>query len=888
MDIRVQATKQSEASLESFGSYSAQISTPSTVGQSLTNVGKTLNSIKQKKQKESDLLTSDRLFSDWSADFTIAVNKLKSKDINEVKQGQEEAAALDPDSLDFEAYGSSKNLAPLYDENSFAKYKNRARQLWEVENALAGSREADRHRATGIKNNVNAYSQTFSDNLDMSRGYDTDLLKSQIDYFSSERFQATVEAGGEGLASSIYQGHTEPLIAALKHQLNSAMTPQEYEDALEVLEYANESIPAEMYKDELTDTLGATVRAAEKRVNDPNSIAGLLKVQANDISNKAASLVDVNSVVGMSHSAEDLLGQLDATIETYGHVLKEGSSEDLKIKADREYLGLYRMNDEGTSLFYASAAAVLSNQDPQFNLTLQNLPNNYKSRFKNHVNNFVKKFKTSLENGDPQAFAMIDPEYAIAYEAYKRGDGSVTASQLRAKYNEAREIAQALPNLTIPEFFANNSITEKFPESTDIIGRRNYITEMVTNNDVTGLHAASRKVGISGEEELMLRYAAFQVSSGVSQSEVERGAQWWATTFSDSKLENTKLVNNLVEELKSDPEAYESEMFNMYRVYQVSGDSTMASAYLKGFKQLLDEAYVQNPGGSSKKIIAYTRDLEKKYLTRQGVYRSANGRDTFIPSSLNEHIDPNMNQGLLAGPTQLIKDKLSSDNGVRAVEAGVFVEVAKQMEAVIPRAIEQAILKSPQLIRELMPDLYDSMSEEEQAELLELQQKYASGAGGITALAPNMPAYSAIRNYLTEDKRREMARGLYFNTYRIGVKDVPIAKLEYTEENGVQGYRVRLLDVTTGKHTMYLEMDDKDKTKLFVPVENIKGSVNASKERHINVGIFRDRSEDGAFLQNPAVGMIRDIGASAFDTPFGLFMKDNRFMDATLNFHGIE
>jgi hypothetical protein len=180
------------------------------------------------------------------------------------------------------------------------------------------------------------------------------------------------------------------------------------------------------------------------------------------------------------------------------------------------------------------------------------------------------------------------------------------------------------------------------------------------------------------------------------------------------------------------------------------------------------------------------------------------------------------------------------------------------------------------------------MSEEEQAELLELQQKYASGAGGITALAPNMPAYSAIRNYLTEDKRREMARGLYFNTYRIGVKDVPIAKLEYTEENGVQGYRVRLLDVTTGKHTMYLEMDDKDKTKLFVPVENIKGSVNASKERHINVGIFRDRSEDGAFLQNPAVGMIRDIGASAFDTPFGLFMKDNRFMDATLNFHGIE
>jgi hypothetical protein len=385
----------------------------------------------------------------------------------------------------------------------------------------------------------------------------------------------------------------------------------------------------------------------------------------------------------------------------------------------------------------------------------------------------------------------------------------------------------------------------------------------------------------------MLRYAAFQVSSGVSSTEIERGAQWWATTFSNKKLELPRQVASLVEDMKLDPDLYESEMFSMYRVYQAAGETEMAAAYLKGFEKLVDEAYFQNPGNGEKPkvIMSYVRDLERKQLTSQGVYRSVNDRDTFIPASLNEHIDPNMNPSLISGPVQLFEDRLTSDNGVRAVESAVFVEAAKQMEEVIPRAIEQAILKSPQLVRELMPDLYDSMSEEEQAELLELQQKYAAGSGGITALAPGMPAYLAIKNYLTEDKRREMARGLYFNTYRIGTRDVPIAKLEYTEVNGVQGYRVKLLDVSTGKHTMYLEMDDKDKTKLFVPVDNIKGAVNASKERHINVGIGRKRKTAMDYTQQE---MLKDLAVSAIDTPFAIWNKNNRFMDATLDFHGIE
>jgi hypothetical protein len=65
------------------------------------------------------------------------------------------------------------------------------------------------------------------------------------------------------------------------------------------------------------------------------------------------------------------------------------------------------MDDSGSSVFYATAAAVLGGQDPMYDKSLKDLPPNYKSRFKAEVNSFVKKFTTALEDGDPQAFAMM-------------------------------------------------------------------------------------------------------------------------------------------------------------------------------------------------------------------------------------------------------------------------------------------------------------------------------------------------------------------------------------------------------------------------------------------------------------------------------------------------
>lgn len=881
MDIKVQSVRQSEAPLEAFGSYSQQINTRSTFGDSLQRLGQNLNIIKQRKQKESDTLTADRLYSDWSAQSTLAGKLLESKDPNEVKRGRELSNSLNPDTFDFKGYAEANNLAPLYDEESFAKYKNRAREHWTVQQGLADIREADRNRATNLKNAVDSYSQDFSNNLDFEKGYDPDFLIGKIDYLSSETYNSVISTAGEELASTVHINHTDSLVEAIRHQFHVAKTPAEYDAAMEVLEYANEKISQDMYRDELTSTLGSTITQANKRVNDSNSMLGLYKTASNDITNKVNTISEVNSVLDKATKAEEIYNDIVTTRETHADVITSGSSDDLKQQSEANYVSMYMMSDDGTSVFYAVVSSLLAGEDPMYDVVLESLQPTHQSKFKDDVTTFIKDFRTKLENGDPQAFAMIDPDFASTYNRHKQG--LAKPGELRIAYNNAKSVVEQIPNLVIPEFYVPNATNETFPEASDVIGRRNYIEEMASNNDVEGLYAASRNPKISKEEELMLRYTAFQISSGVSPTEVGETALWWANTFSDTSLEYSTKIEDIVSELLEDPSQYDSEMFSLYRVYTKSGEYDMADAYLQGFKQLLNDAYKQNPAFNKNQAIKYAKDLEKKYLTSQGVYRSVNGRDTFIPSELYTHIDPNMNPSLISGPLQLIEDRLNVDNGLRAVESAVYVQVAKQMEDILPNAIETAIIADPKLVREFMPDLYDTMSEEEIAELEQAQRAYAMS--GITPVGVAMPGYDAIRRYLTEDKRKEIARGLYFNTYRIGTEDKPIASLEYTEHNGQRGYRVRLLNTNTGKYTYYLQ--DADKKKAFVPISDIKSSVDHAKKRHTRVGIARDRSEDTGLIANPSVGMTYDVTTSFFDSFSGLFMKDNRFMDAILDFNDI-
>jgi hypothetical protein len=882
MDIKVQSVRQSEAPLEAFGSYSQQINTRSTFGDSLQRLGQNLNTIKQRKQKESDTLTADRLYSDWSAQKAIADDLLRSTDPNKVKEGKELSDSLNPDTFDFKGYAEANNITPLYNEENFVRYKNNAREHWTVQQGLYGIQEADRARAVGIKNQTNSYNQEFADKLDFENPYDKEFLKGKIDYFGGETYASTVAAGGADLEETIAFGHTGPLLEALKHQFNTAKLPSDYEDALELLEYAKDTIPAEMFNKELITTMGTAVNNAYTRVNDPNSISGQLKTVTNDITNYLGTITDNNSVVGKSAQATGTLSAIENTRAIYGNYIEKGSTTDLKLASQYEYAELYRIDEEGSSAFHASVIATLLKEDPGYDGLLINLQDSHKSKFKDDVATFVREFTTQAEAGNPNALAMLDPEYAKNLEAYK--SGKINSSQLRVSYKSASEFAKSIPGLSIPQFYTKNRNIEEFPPAQNITERRSYIEEIIDNNDLVGIDIASKAEGVSADEQIMLKYAHFQLVSGRSKEDILDTTEWWATALADDDYEHGKKINDIVQEMLDNPDTDKSEMFNLYRVHRMANKIEEADTYLKGFKALLNEAYIANPGKSQKDILKYVRALEKNKLTGEGVFRNLNGRDTFVPRELLEHIDPNMDPMLfMSGPTQLITGKLTMDNGLRAVEAAAFVEAADQMVTIMPETFEQVIMKSPQLINEFMPDLYDTMTEEEKADLLQMQQEYAMT--GVASMGPSMPYYSAMKNYLTEDKRKEIARGLYFNTVRIGGKDVPIAKLDYQmhETTGELGYYVRLVNMDTGKHTKYLENENKE--KMFVSIRSIKGSVKHAKERHINVGLGKERE---TALDITADAMMTDLLVSLADAPSGLFMKDNRFMDAVLDFKEIE
>ena len=877
MDIKVKSLQQGSAPPEAFGSYSASISTRSTFGDSLQKIGKNLDNLKKKREEESDTLTADRLISDWSAQKTLADQLMRSTDIDEVRRGKELSDSLNPDTYDFNGYAKSIGISPLYDEENFTRYKNSAREHWTVQQGLYAISEADRSRAVGIKNQTNTYNQEFNDQLDFESGYDIDFLKSKVDYFGTEQYQNLEKSGGEELKETIAFGHTKPLLEALKHNFNTAKLPQDYDDAMEALEYARDNIPAEMFNKELVSALTQSVTNARVRVNDPNSMTGQFKTASSTLTNYVNSIPDINTVSGKSAYAQASIAAIDQLRKDYSILIEEGSTVDLRLKSERGYSSLYSIDEDGDSPFYSAVLAELLNEDPRYDALLADLQSSHKSKFRDDVSSFASAFQTMAEEGNPNALAMIDSTYAKDLESWK--SGNITTAQLRTSYNSAREIAVSIPGLSIPEFYVKNRDIEEFPEPNDITGRRSYIEEVIGNNDLKGIEIASKRAE-DADEQIMLRYAHFQLASGESLDAAKDTAEWWATALSDPDHEYSSQITQIVNDLLEDPNVEDSEMFNLYRVHRQSNKLEMADAYLKGFKSLLNEAYVANPGKNNKQILKYARSLEKSKLTSQGVFRSLNGRDTFIPRDLYNHIDPNIdaNFAFIAGPQQLSSGRLSVDNGLRSVEAAVFVEVADQMAEYLPNSIEQTILKSPELIEEFMPDLYDTMTEDEINELTELQNRYAQT--GVMSMGPQMPGYNALRNYLTEDKRKEIARGLYFNTYKIGGKDIPIAALDYTtNKEGQRGYHVRLLDVDTGKHTKYLESEDK--VKFFISIDSIKGSVKHAKQRHIYQGVSRtSTSRDEPFTMK--------MLESFMDTPSGLLMKDNRFIDAILEYKDIK
>ena len=884
MDIKVKAVQQSEAPLDAFGSYSAQINTRSTFGESLQQVAGSLHRVKQRKEKESDALTSDALYSHWSGQFNIAQEKLKSTDLATVQEGTEMLNALDPDKFDFNAYAQENNLTALYDENSFAKYKNRAKENWTVASAVAGIREADRNRAANIKNYTNEYSQEFADNLDFGKGYDPAFLQSKIDYFASEKFEATLTAAGENLADEVTQGHTSPLLEALKHQFRTAKTPAEYEAAITLLNNAKEQLGVEAFDQNLITEMSSVVSSSYDRVNNPEGLKAQYNIHSDKVTNRVASVATYGSVTEKAEIAEMALQDIATGEETYGAVIEPGSSKYLKKQSEKAYLELYTLDEEGGSAFYASVAMVLAGQEPPYGAMLDQLQSSHKSAFINDVTTFVKNFQTKVNEGDPNAYAMISPQFKETLEAFK--NGKITEAQFRQTYNTiSSEISNELPGVTAPRYYAKNTAIEEFPKKDQLIQRRAYVEEFIQNNSIAGIYARADNPETSAEEALMLRTTAFLISSGADEDDIRENLDFWATAFSDQKLTYASKVKNVVDMMQDDPFDQRSELFNLYLNFRDADEGPMAQAYLKGLKAMINRAYEMKPDADEKEVLSIVRSFEKERISNNGTFRSVNNRSTYIPKELMEDIDVTMNPSLISGPLQLATDKLNVDNGVRAIESAVYAQVAIQFDTFMSSTMEAAIIKDPQLIREFMPDLYDSMTEEELEALQEMQIKYANT--GVVSMGPAMPFYGAMKNYLTEDKKREIARGLYFNTYSFGGAEMPISKLEYAEdESGQKGYYVRLLNTGTGKYTGYMESEEGQ--KLFVSVGDIKPAVKAAKERHTNVGIFRDRSEDTGFLANPAVQMIRDVGASLLDTPSGLFMKDNRFMNAVLDFYGIE
>lgn len=837
MDIRVKAVKQSEAPEEAFGSYRAQVNNPSTLGRSLTNIGKQLDQVKQKKQKESDLLTADRIHSDYMADLTIAKNKLASKDLNVVKEGMEELSGLDPDSFDFNAYGASKNLAPLYDENSFAKYKNRARQAWEIENALAGSREADRHRATGIKAGVNSYIQTNADNLDPLKMYSTDFVEQQIDYFKNDTYSALDQSADEAQKPIIDQSLTESLVNVLKHNLTTAKTPDEYNEAVRLFNLAKDEIPVEKFKDEFVEEFSTAIQKSYKRTHDIEYLEANLGVELEGFKNSLAGIKSTVGIDVVEQGATVLLERSNTIKEKYEKVIDKTSTDYLLFESNQGYLDLYTKQEDGTSVYFKVLHAHLAGEPVSFGQITQALKSKDASRFEDHVKKTATELKSRLKEGDLYAFTLIDSKFAKIVSEYRQGN--ITPSQFSLEYKTMAETYDQIPGLVVPKFSAKNRVVETFSAKRgDVEAREAYINEAVEVNRYDPGLLFTQSTKAEGDEKFLLTVAASSLVNGVDPSEKVQNFNRLLNVGSNVTSENTPKLDLFIEYVAANN--LESELGNFVRTYSLEKQD-MSDTY-QTLQNGVVASYVKaNPDASMKEVYSHLREIEEDMVNSFGYVRNVNGRNTFvIPQLITDDISTSLGGGFMsekfmesasaiAGPYQLYTNKLLQTEGVRMVEASLSVELAVQMshhtDAFLAK-LESAGVNT----KEVMPDVYTAKS--------------------VTA----------------------RAKAFMFSE----VNGKPMVSYdEVGVENGVPGYYPRFQG-KAGEYTIYAE--DVDGKKLFIPYTKLEGMNDAIKTRQINVGLFDD---------SPDTPLTLKATAGAFDLFSSFFMRNNRFLNEALDFREI-
>tara|TARA_E500000318_G_C3568424_1_gene216723 strand:- start:4039 stop:6558 length:2520 start_codon:yes stop_codon:yes gene_type:complete len=837
MDIKVTSLSQSAAPQEAFGSYSASIGTRSTFGDNLQKLGSNLNTIKKRKERESDALTSDSLYSQWSARFSVAKEKLRSSDMALVKEGRAELDALNPDTFNFSALAEESGLPALNDEKEFARYKNNALQNWYVEDQVAGIREQDRNRAKLIKENVNGYIQENANKLDPLKAYDSAFVEKQINYFNSEPYKVLAENQDETTKALTDTTLTGSLSNILEHNFQTAKTPAEYDEALRLFNLTKDSIPASKFKQEFQEKFAKIAQTAYDTTHNTDLLEAQLDVAYSNFKNFASSIKSTTSINEKSQSAAQLLERADIMEDKLSLVIDKSSSEYLNFQSRKEMLELYVAPEGGTSVYHKAVHAVLNGLPVSFGQLTEGMKSTDASRFEDDVRATVTEFRTRLENNDMYAFTLIDSDFSDVVQKFQQG--LISPAEFALEYDQMSKEYNKLEGIVVPRFSVKNRLVETFSAKRgDVEAREAYINEAVEVNRFDSGQLFTQAGKAQGDEKFLLTVAASSLVNGVNPLEHVQNFNRLLNVGDNATSENTPKLDLFAEYVAS--RNLESELGNLVRTYSLE-QQEMADTYQTLQNGVVASYLKNNPDASMKEVYAHVRDIEEDIVNSFGYVRNINGRNTFvIPQLITDDISTSLGGGFfsedymegapaVAGPYQLYTNKLLQSEGVRMVEASLSVELAIQMqnhtEAFLKKL--EAAGVDPQ---QVMPDVYRAKSTSARAKAFMFSEVNGKP----------MVSYDEI-----------------------GVVD------------GVPGYYPRFQG-KSGEYTIYPE--DANGNKIFIPYTSLESTNDAIKARHINVGLFRDDPDDPITMK--ALESVVDLGSS-------FFFRNNRFLNEALDFREI-